>query len=100
MTTAAAKKPRLTAPDLALLHLHSLAEGKSRYKIADSALDALLEKKKAGAVIKLPSGKEVAENLRGRKFRVVDKFKSRNSIGVGLNARRFELEEVNEPVSK
>lgn len=90
-------KPRLNAPNLALLHLHSLREGKERYKAADAALDALLEKKKAGAVIKLPIGKEVAEELRGKKFRVVDKFKSRNSIGVGLNARRFELEEVTEP---
>lgn len=93
----AARKPKLNAPNLALLHIHSLREGKERYKAADAALDALLEKKKAGAVIKLPATKGMPEDLRGKKFRVVDKFKSRNSIGVGLSARRFELEEVNEP---
>lgn len=95
--TATAKKPRLNAPNLALLHVHSLREGKERYKAADAALDALLAKKKPGSVIKLPAGSKVAEDLRGKKFRVVDKFADRNSIGVGLNARRFELEEVTEP---
>jgi hypothetical protein len=39
----------------------------------------------------------VPVSLRKQKFRVVDKFASRNSIGVGVSARRYELEPIVEP---
>lgn len=85
------------AAQLAALHVSALAEGKAKYKIADAALDALLKKKKPGDEILLPDAKPIPTELRGKKFRVEDKFSKKNSIGVGLSARRFELKEVTQP---
>lgn len=90
------KEKKLTAPDLALLHLVGMKLGKQHYGAADAALDALLLKRKAGAVLTLPKTEEVPEEFRGKKFQVVDKFADCNSIGVGRKARRFELEPFTE----
>jgi hypothetical protein len=94
------KKPQasvLPLETLAVRHVVSLARGKMYYKKADAALDALLKQAKTGDLIVLPDEKPVPIAYRGKKFRVTDKFESRNSIGVGLSARRFELEELTEP---
>lgn len=92
------KKPAASVPaqpsELAARHVQSLALGKKFYKRADAALDELLKTAKAGDVIVLPDRRPVPSLLRGKKFRVIDKFEKKNSIGVGLSARRFELEEV------
>jgi hypothetical protein len=93
MMKRASTTPKLDTATLAARHVVSLARGKSHYKKADAALDALLTKAKAGDVITLPDQKPV----RKAKFRVIDKFASRNSIGVGLSARRYELEPIVEP---
>lgn len=82
---------------LAARHLSALAKGKAHYKKSDAALDALLKQKKAGDIVILPDGHPTPAALRGKKFIVVDKFENRNSIGVGLSARRFEMEELTEP---
>lgn len=102
-----ASKRKLGSADLAALHLFRLGAAKSGYKISDSALEALIEKscprckscgaRKAGAIITLPARRSIPKELRGRKVRVIDKFADRNSIGVGMNARRFELDDVIEP---
>ena len=82
--------------ELTALHVSSLAEGKAGYKQADAALDALLKVAKVGEVIVLPEEKPIPVDLRGKKFRVIDKFEKKNSIGVGLSARRYEVEEIEE----
>lgn len=104
MPTSAAKskKPEFDAPTLAAIHLTTLALGKENYKKADIALEELLDQVKVGEVItlpnkeKLPTGHLIPEELRGKKFCVADKFAKKNSIGVGLSARRYEVEEVEE----
>jgi hypothetical protein len=90
------KEKKLTAPDLALLHLVSMKLGKQHYGAADAALAALRQKKKAGDVFTLPKTEEVPEEFRGKKFQLIDKFADRDSIGVGQKARRFELEPFTE----
>lgn len=40
---------------------------------------------------------EVIQVASGKKFRFVDKFADRNKLNVGLNARRYEFEEVTVP---
>jgi hypothetical protein len=97
MMKRASTTPKLDTATLAARHVVSLARGKSHYKKADAALDALLKGAKAGDVITLPDQKPVPVSLRKQKFRVIDKFASRNSIGVGLSARRYELEPIVEP---
>ena len=95
-----AKKPsprQLSSTELVALHLSALADGKKFYKEADAALEALLKQAKVGEVIALPVEKPIPVGLRGKKFAITDKFEKRNSIGVGLSARRYELEEVTQP---
>lgn len=110
--TKPAKKPSASVPtqhlpsreELTALHVSALAEGKAQYKTADAALDHVIEttcercsKCKqiiAGQIITLPDAKPIPTELRGKSFRLVDKFEKRNSIGVGLSARRFELEDL------
>ncbi len=99
--------PELDAPRLCALQVSSLAEGKKKYKEADLALDALIaescEKCKtcgqliAGQVIELPDAKPIPVELRGKKFKLIDNFAEKTRVGVGLSARRFELEEVTTP---
>lgn len=94
------KKPSrsvLSPEVLAVKHVVSLDRGKKYYKKADAALDALLQQSKAGDLISLPDAAPVPKELRGKKFRVIDKFEKKNSIGVGLSARRYELEEISQP---
>ena len=92
-----AKEPKLDKPTLAWMHITALSVGKERYKTADAALDELLKQAKPGEVITLPSDGPCPKELRGKKFRVDDKFAKKNSIGVGLSARRYELKEITTP---
>lgn len=93
-------------------HLILLALGKACYKGSDSLLELLLMDLKPGEPVKITkrslSKKAIAKSLRdtlglvcatveGRKFVVRDKFAERNSIPVGQNARRYELEEISTP---
>lgn len=119
---AKAKQPALDAPTLAALHLTAHQLGKAGYKEADIALDAILATAKrcrgcgqirAGQIITIPNvasitipdpteptGKrklEIPKELRGKKFRLLDQFAEKTRIGVGLSARRYELEEVPQP---
>jgi hypothetical protein len=83
--------PRAAKTDIASLvakHLRSLELGKRNYRKADAALDEIEQKLQPGEVVELPNG---------RKVRFKDKFDGRNRINVGLNARRFEFEEVTSP---
>jgi len=89
-----------------------LALGKACYKLQDYLLDEIIPgaKKKSNRKIQVPKidrqaiqktleaalGVTIA-TIEGRTFQVADKFADRNSIGVGLSARRFELEEVKTP---
>lgn len=95
----AMKRPAgtLDLPTLAFHHLSALTRSKAGYKKADAALDALVLQMKPGDLVTLPDSRPVPSHLRGKKFRLADKFEKRNSIPVGLNARRFGLEEVIEP---
>lgn len=90
-------QPAIDAYTLMAMHVTALAEGKKQYKLADAALDALVDQLRVGQVIELPKTFKIPEDLRGKKFAIADKFAKRNSIGVGLSARRFEVEEVTNP---
>jgi hypothetical protein len=106
MTTAAAKLakkksavPKLDTPgEVASYHLSSLETGKQGYKSADSALDLLIaqcetdpcptcggRRFKHDGIVKGPDG---------RRFRIVDKLATKLRDNVGMNYRRYELEEV------
>jgi len=99
MTSSKAK-----AGELAALHVAALVEGKTKYKEADAALEAVINELgehckacgqlKAGQVIELPNAKPIPVELRGKRFKLIDKFEKKHSIGVGQSARRYELEEV------
>lgn len=94
--------------EIAAQHLVSLALGKACYKFADGTLEMILARcrKKSKAVLAVEvNEKELREQfnsafdlvlakISGKKFRIADKFASRNSIPVGQNARRYELEEI------
>lgn len=96
MPKAQKENPEFLLERMTALHVSALAEGKAKYKEADAALDALMKIAKPGQIIALPEEKTIRPSLRGKKFRVKDKFEKKNSIGVGLSARRYELEEVEE----
>jgi hypothetical protein len=59
--------------------------GKKHYRKADAAMDTLERELEPGQMVQLGSGRSV---------RFVDKFAGRNRINVGVNARRYEFEEV------
>lgn len=97
--------PELPSPaELTALHVSSLADGKASYKESDLALDHVIESlckrcKSCGQIVSgqeitLPDAKPIPVELRGKKFRIEDKFAERNSIGAGLSVRRFEMKEV------
>ena len=65
--------------------LRTQEAGKRAYKKADALMDALELELEPGQIVTFPNGK---------KFRFVDKFANKNRINVGLNARRYEFEEV------
>jgi hypothetical protein len=90
-------------------HLIMLALGKACYKRADSLLEIALaqsDRYRPQKITRRNLGrKSIAAKLReaqniivatviGKSFIVSDKFANRNSVAVGQNARRFELEQV------
>lgn len=66
-------------------YLRALELGKKHYKRADALMDSIEKELQPGQVITLLTGKVV---------RFADKFESRTRINVGMNARRYEFEEV------
>jgi len=117
-SVAAAAQPaplKLSPKDRAKLvteHLILLNLGKSCYKRADSLLEILVAQpnrhepvkvtrralgRKAIAAKLREAQKLIVATIEGRAFAVGDKFAKRNSIPVGQNARRFELEEIAQP---
>ena len=67
--------------------------GRKNYRQADVTMDALEKEMTPGDVVIVSSGK-----LRGKKFKMIDKFAGgKTRINVGMNARRYELEEVLDP---
>lgn len=103
----AKERSQLIAEHLILLHL-----GKACYKRADLLLDLIAGQvnryepvkitrrslgRKAIAAKLREAQKLVVATVEGKKFAVSDKFANRNSIPVGQNARRFEIEEVSAP---
>lgn len=105
MTATAAKRAKkaptepLSKPDeVAQAHIDALETGKQGYKTADAALALLVSqcesepcptcggrRFKNDGIVKAPDG---------RRFRIVDKFASKIMTNVGMNARRYELEEI------
>lgn len=104
MPTAAAKAKKKTAPktdspgEVAANYVDVLDLAKQGYKTADSALAFLISQLeiepcptcggrrfKNNGIVKAPDG---------RRFRVVDKFASKIQLNVGMNARRYEVEEI------
>jgi hypothetical protein len=105
---------KLTSAELSKLAseaLVSLALGKAYYKHQDHLVEALLDATKKRRDLKfavkvdraavkkqLDSALEmICATIDGKTFAIADKFEDRNSIGVGLSARRYELEEVTAP---
>lgn len=99
-----AERAKILAEHLLLLNL-----GKSCYKRADALLDLLVDQpnrhqpvkvtkrslgRKAIAAQLREAQKLIAATIEGRKYAVNDKFAARNSINVGQNARRFEVDEA------
>ncbi len=97
------ERAQLTAEHLIMLNL-----GKACYKRADSLLEVIVGQPNRHEPVKLTrrslGRKAIAARLRegqnlivttvlNKKFAVADKFANRNSIPVGQNARRFEIEE-------
>jgi hypothetical protein len=101
---SAKERAQLIAEHLILLNL-----GKACYKRADSLLELVVQVPNRHEPVKLTrrslGRKAVAARLReaqnlivatvlNKKFAVADKFANRNSIPVGQNARRFEIDEI------
>ena len=59
--------------------------GEKYYRKADASMDTLERALEPGQIVQLGSGRSV---------RFVDKFAGRNRINVGVNARRYEFEEI------
>ena len=101
------ERAQVTAEHLILLHL-----GKSCYKRSDWLAEILIAQtdrhkpvkitrrslgRKAIAAKLREAQKLVVATIEGKSFAVADKFAKRNSIPVGQNARRFEIEEITVP---
>lgn len=102
---------KLSASERASLyaeHLVMLALGKACYKRADALLEVALSQtnryepakitkrrlgRKAIAIRLREALKLITSTIEGRRFAISDKFANRNSVPVGQNARRFEIEE-------
>ena len=116
MATATQTAPgKLSTSERAQLyaeHLVMLAMGKACYKRADALLEvALLQPnryepvkitkrrlgRKALALRLREALKLITITIEGRRFAISDKFANRNSVPVGQNARRFEIEEFETP---
>lgn len=89
-------------------HLVMLALGKACYKRADHLLDVALSQSNRYEPVKITPRRLrrkllskwlrealtlIANHVEGQRFVVRDKFANRNSVPVGQNARRFEIEE-------
>ena len=88
-------KPEPAEVDLSKLvsrHVLALQSGKKGYKTADALLDVIESHLKPGDVVEVTEGK-----LSGKKFKFSDKFSDRSRLNVGMNARRYELEDVTAP---
>lgn len=98
------ERAQICAEHLILLHL-----GKSCYKRADFLLDQLVGQPNRHEPVKITrrslGRKAIAAKLReaqkllvativGKRFVIADKFAKRNSVPVGQNARRFEVDEI------
>jgi hypothetical protein len=59
--------------------------GRKHHRKADAWMDTLERALEPGQIVQLGSGRSV---------RFVDKFAGRNRINVGVNARRYEFEEI------
>jgi hypothetical protein len=102
--STAAKTKKKSAPKLQPLgevaadHIEALAVGKQGYKFADSALDLLIGQCETdpcptcGGRRFKNDGIVKAED--GRRFRIVDKMATKLRDNVGMNYRRYELEEL------
>jgi hypothetical protein len=64
---------------------YGTAGGKKHYRKADASMGTLERELEPGQIVQLGSGRSV---------RFVDKFAGRNRINVGVNARRYEFEEI------
>lgn len=104
MSTAAAKRKKSAAPkpdgpgEVAALHVAALDTGKQGYKTADSAL-ALLIAQCETEPCPTCGGRRfkndgIVKAQDGRRFRIVDKYATKIQTNVGMNARRYELEEI------
>lgn len=82
------KKKKLSVAEIAAMLLQCLGEAKGKYKTADAARVVLESKLKAGQIVTLPSSDWLSPELRGKRYRWVDKG---SSFAVGQTARRFDL---------
>lgn len=98
----AAKKqpaPKLDSPGAVAVEAHDILDtGKQAYKAADAAMALLLAQIRVDdcptcGAHRFKNG-GIVKSKDGRTFRIVDKFAERDMVNVGMNARRYELEEV------
>ncbi len=106
MSTAAAKRarkkssaPKLDSPgQVAAEHVEALSVGKQGYKLADAALDLLISECETDPCPTCGSRRfknsGIVKASDGRRFRIVDKLATKLRDNVGMNYRRYELEEV------
>jgi Zn finger protein HypA/HybF involved in hydrogenase expression len=96
------KKLNLDSPGAVAAEAKAVLEtAKQAYKTADAAMALLLSQVRiadcpeCGAHRFKNNG--IVKSSDGRAFRIVDKFAERDMVNVGMNARRYELEEVAAP---
>lgn len=105
MTTAAAKRAKKLATakpetpgEVAATHVEALSVGKQGYKTADSALELLVSQCESDPCPTCGNRRfkndGIVKAKDGRRFRIVDKYATRIAVNVGMNARRYELEEL------
>lgn len=104
MSPTAAKPKKSVAPKLnkpgevAAAHVGALETGKQGYKTADSALDLLIAQLETDPCPSCGSRRfkndGIVKTPDGRRFRVVDKLATKLRDNVGMNYRRYELEEI------
>jgi hypothetical protein len=91
--------PKLDTPgEVATVHVEALTTGKQGYKTADSALDLLISQLEGEPCPTCGSRRfkndGIVKGSDGRRFRVVDKMATKLRDNVGMNYRRYELEEI------
>jgi hypothetical protein len=90
---------KLNSPgEVASVHLDALDTGKQGYKTADSALDLLIAQCETDPCPECGSRRfkndGIVKSPDGRRFRIVDKLATKLRDNVGMNYRRYELEEI------